>query len=126
MQENGNELFVCCFSQFPPITSNQQRTNYKQLFSSEYPEYLALKENIEKVSLQYQSECTALSQRLQSLDRNSEEARVCMSLVVLDCVKLCLYLNRKSRVRYEPDIMSYKRTDNSLMVRGDLKSFITS
>lgn len=65
-----------CCSQFPPLTSDEERQQYKQVFNKEYVEYLQLKESIDQVSNQSQKECSALSERLNSVPKHSEEYKV--------------------------------------------------
>ena len=59
-------------SQFPPITTEEQRTHYKKVFGEDYEVYSSLKDHIETVS----PECAALSKKLDSLPKHSEEAKV--------------------------------------------------
>ena len=59
-------------SQFPPISSDEQRAHYKKIFGEDYEEYNSLKEHIETIS----PVCAALSEKLDSLPKHSEEAKV--------------------------------------------------
>ena len=63
-------------SQFPPILTDHQRIDYKQTFNHDYAEYLLLKETIDVISTQYQTECSSLGDRLKSLHKRSKEAAV--------------------------------------------------
>lgn len=63
-------------SEFPAIASDQQRSEYKQLFSREYEEYTQLKDSIGQVMAQYRHQCMELSQQLQCVEKNSEEEKV--------------------------------------------------
>ena len=64
------------FSQFPPLTSSEERQRYKQTFNIEYIKYLKLKESIDDVTNKYQEECSALSERLDSVLKQSPEYKV--------------------------------------------------
>ena len=64
------------FSQFPTLTCEEERQRYKQIFNREYVDYLQLKESIDQVADQNQKECSALSERLDSVPKHSEEYKV--------------------------------------------------
>ena len=66
------KLPLCC-SQFPALTCDEERYRYKQIFNKEYVEYLSLKGSIDQVTHQNQKECSTLSERLDSVPKNSEE-----------------------------------------------------
>lgn len=67
---------VTNFSQFPTLTREEERQRYKQIFNKEYVDYLRLKESIDCVADQNQKECSALSERLDSVAKHSEEYKV--------------------------------------------------
>lgn len=56
---------------FPPITSTQQRTEYKILFNEEYKEYVSLKDKMDSI----QDEVISLTTQLSSLPRHSKEIK---------------------------------------------------
>ncbi len=63
-------------SQFPPLTSQEERQRYKQIFNKEYVDYLKLKDCIDQVADQNQKESSALSERLDAVAKHSEEYKV--------------------------------------------------
>lgn len=63
-------------SQFPTLICEEERQRYKQVFNKEYVDYLQLKDSIDQVANQNQKECSALSQRLNSVPKHSEEYMV--------------------------------------------------
>lgn len=67
-----SSLSLSLNSQFPPILSDDQRVHYKRVFGEDYEEYNSLKERIETISPM----CAALSDKLDSLPKHSEEAKV--------------------------------------------------
>lgn len=69
------------FSQFPMLTCEEERQRYKQIFNKEYVDYLKLKDSIDQVSDQNQKECSALSERLDSVAKHSDEYKVSIWLV---------------------------------------------
>jgi len=64
------------YSQFPPITSDQQRMDYKRVFNQEYDEYLKLKESIDLAFTRHHQEYAALRDKIKSAPKHSEEAKV--------------------------------------------------
>lgn len=50
-----NQLLNLCFSYstYKPITSYEQRCQYKRDFQSEYPEYIELKKNVDAVTSKF-------------------------------------------------------------------------
>lgn len=64
------------FSLYPTLTCEAERQRYKQIFNKEYVDYLQLKESIDLVADQNQKECSALSERLDSVPKHSEEYKV--------------------------------------------------
>ena len=61
-------------SQFPPITSESKRTEYKHIFNEGYKEYLELKAQIEVVT----KEVTSLNEQMSAVKKGTEEAKVCI------------------------------------------------
>lgn len=58
-------------SQYPPITSDRQRSEYKCIFNKDYEEYLKIKESLDAMTKEWQ----ALGTRLGQLQKHSEEAK---------------------------------------------------
>ena len=69
-------VYLCVCSDFPPLYCEEERCRYKQVFNTEYEEYLQLKNDIDHVSNDYQTVCSALSERLHSVPKHTEEHRV--------------------------------------------------
>ncbi len=75
-------IFLC--SQFPPLTCSEERQRYKQTFNIGYDQYLKLKETIDDVANKYQEGCSALSERLDSVPKQSPAYKVlyCFRLIM--------------------------------------------
>ncbi len=63
-------------SQFPPLSTYEERKRYKQIFNTEYVEYLQLKDDIDDVASNYSSMCSQLGERLHSVPKHSDEYKV--------------------------------------------------
>lgn len=68
-------------SQFPTLTCEEERQRYKQIFNKEYVDYLRLKDSIDQVADQNQKECSALSERLNSVPKHSVEYKEAKKLI---------------------------------------------
>ncbi|KAL5482142.1 hypothetical protein EMCRGX_G022431 [Ephydatia muelleri] len=58
-------------SQYPPIASDRQRSEYKCIFNKDYDEYLKIKESLDAMTKEWQG----LGTRLGQLQKHSEEAK---------------------------------------------------
>lgn len=65
-------MYLFSRRQFPPISSDATRNEYKRIFNEEYQEYLELKGQIEVVT----NEVTALSEQVAAVKKGTEEAKV--------------------------------------------------
>ena len=74
---------IIIFSQFPTLTCEEERQRYKQIFNKEYVDYLRLKDSIDQVADQNQKECSALSERLNSVPKHSVEYKVSIVIILL-------------------------------------------
>ena len=70
-------------SQFPPIESEAQRSEYKRVFNEEYVEYLRIKECMDALK----DECAVLSERMSQVSKNSGEAKVCLPACLIQLVE---------------------------------------
>ncbi|XP_064391206.1 RNA polymerase II elongation factor ELL-like [Halichondria panicea] len=61
--------------EFPPIQTDEQRTFYKEVFNSDYTEYIQLKDSMDSVSTPHQKLCSELSDKLKQLPKRCEEAK---------------------------------------------------
>ena len=85
-------------SQFPTLTCEEERQRYKQIFNKEYVDYLKLKDSIDQVADQNQKECSALSERLDSVAKHSDEYKVRINFIVIIISLAFIYCRRSKNL----------------------------
>jgi len=102
---------------FPAIENDQQKTEYKRIFTTDYTEYLQLRDSIEADTSQHQQEYSALNEKLNNFPKRSEEASVRTQYSNMHCTNFCLYHTLQA-IRKQIRAMYLEKQQNKRLVEN--------